>query len=136
MVSSARTAIFRVGDVAEVDLVGYTTDGSKLIAMLARGYDQVFETMMGSEELEHYTNELAKTRLQTPLDAVSLTFLIRNVTRSWTHQMVRYRIGTSFVQQSLRFLESDAIPVKIPAGLTTPEKSTELAAFCQEINNT
>lgn len=47
--------------------------------------------------------ELSKTHLNTPLEGVSLKFMIEAVTRSFTHQMVRQRVGAYYVQESLRF---------------------------------
>ena len=47
--------------------------------------------------------QLQDTALQGPLEMLNFTFLITRVTRAFTHQLVRYRIGTSFAQESLRF---------------------------------
>jgi len=47
--------------------------------------------------------ELSKTHLNTPLEGVSVKFMIEAVTRSFTHQMVRQRVGAYYVQESLRF---------------------------------
>lgn len=47
--------------------------------------------------------ELSKTHLNTPLEGVSLKFMLEGVTRSFTHQMVRQRVGAYYVQESLRF---------------------------------
>ena len=48
-------------------------------------------------------DELSKTHLNTALEGVSLKFMIEAVTRSFTHQMVRQRVGAYYVQESLRF---------------------------------
>ena len=47
--------------------------------------------------------ELSKTHLNTPLEGVSIKFMIEAVTRSFTHQLVRQRVGAYYVQESLRF---------------------------------
>ena len=47
--------------------------------------------------------ELSKTALNTPFEGVTLKFMIEGVTRSFTHQMVRQRVGAYYVQESLRF---------------------------------
>ena len=36
------------------------------------------------------------------LEFVDYTFILHNVTRAFTHQLVRHRVGTAFAQQSLR----------------------------------
>lgn len=51
--------------------------------------EYAFKTISGSFEFVHYT------------------FLIEGVTRALTHQLVRYRIGTSFAQQSQMFQRLD-----------------------------
>lgn len=40
---------------------------------------------------------------QSQLEFVDLHFLIENVTRAFTHQLVRQRVGATYVQESLRF---------------------------------
>jgi flavin-dependent thymidylate synthase len=47
--------------------------------------------------------ELSKTRLNTPLEGVQVKFMLEAVTRSFTHQLVRQRVGAYYVQESLRF---------------------------------
>jgi len=48
------------------------------------------------------------------LEFVNYTFLIQDVTRSYTHQLVRHRVGTSFAQQSLRVAPADSFSYLIP----------------------
>lgn len=48
-------------------------------------------------------DELSRTHLNTPLEGVNLKFMIEAVTRSFTHQIVRQRVGAYYVQESLRF---------------------------------
>ena len=55
------------------------------------------------EERTWAWDELSKTHLNTPLEGVNIKFMIEAVTRSFTHQMVRQRVGAYYVQESLRF---------------------------------
>jgi len=55
------------------------------------------------EERRWAWGELSKTALNTPFEGVNLKFMIEGVTRSFTHQMVRQRVGAYYVQESLRF---------------------------------
>lgn len=66
--------------------------------------------------------QLQNTALRGPLEMLNFTFKISRVTRAFTHQLVRYRIGTSFAQESLRFSKKmDAeVLCTIPRG-NTPE---------------
>jgi thymidylate synthase (FAD) len=88
-----------------------------VVAMATRGYAGKYSEDITSEELELYWKELDLTKLKTPLEMVHATFLLRGVTRSFTHQMVRYRIGTSFVQESLRFSVQDQAKILVPSNL-------------------
>lgn len=90
--------------VAEAHLLTAQQDGMELLATLSKAYTGVFTPDLHSAE-EEYIDELAKTQLQTPLEFVNTVWLLTDVTRSFTHQLVRTRIGVSYVQQSLRFAE-------------------------------
>jgi flavin-dependent thymidylate synthase len=58
------------------------------------------------EERRYYLEEMKKTKLKAPLEAVNLHFMIEGVTRSFTHQMVRQRTAV-YAQESLRFAVKD-----------------------------
>lgn len=53
--------------------------------------------------------ELLKTHLQAPLEFVDFQFMIEAVTRSFTHQMVRQRVGAVYAQESLRFAVKEGL---------------------------
>lgn len=50
----------------------------------------------------HFLEEMKKTKLKMPLEAVTFHFLIDNVTRGFTHQLVRQRTA-AYAQESTRF---------------------------------
>lgn len=54
------------------------------------------------EDCHHYFEQMMKTKLQAPLEAVSFHFMLEGVTRSFTHQMVRQRTAV-YAQESMRF---------------------------------
>ena len=92
--------------MAQVELLSFTHEPVQTIATVARTFqneissapvDSIYETLV--------LEQLQRTDLQGPLEMVSFVWLIREVTRAFTHQLVRYRIGTSFIQESLRFSE-------------------------------
>lgn len=70
------------------------------------------------EERVHYLQEIQKTKLAMPLEAVTLHFMIEGVTRAFTHQMVRQRTA-AYAQESMRFAvkEDMATAVALPAHL-------------------
>lgn len=68
--------------------------------------------------------ELSKTHLNTPLEGVQLKFMIEAVTRSFTHQMVRQRVGAYYVQESLRFAVKRGLASEtaLPPSISTTEE--------------
>src|SRR3990172_698823 len=86
---------------ATVDLIAWTNYAVAAMYLTTRGYTGVYSPSL---EWEGYTKEQAfediqKTKLQTPFEMVHTLWLLRDVTRAFTHQLVRYRIGTAFVQE-------------------------------------
>jgi flavin-dependent thymidylate synthase len=70
------------------------------------------------EERRYHLEEMKKTKLKAPLEAVNLHFMVEGVTRSFTHQMVRQRTAV-YAQESLRFAvkEDAADAVALPPSL-------------------
>lgn len=90
---------------ATVELVTGTVFSLQTIAKLVRGYKGIYSNDLASEqEMYNAVKDLNATKLQTPFEMISFVFLITNVTRAFTHQLVRTRIGASYVQESMRFL--------------------------------
>lgn len=71
--------------------------------------------------------ELSKTALNTPLEGVSLKFMIEGVTRAFTHQIVRQRVGAYYVQESLRFAVKEGLAqeVALPPSIVAPEEGLQ-----------
>lgn len=91
--------------VAEVDLISHTAFPAETMATVTRGYTGVYHPAVPSlQDVEGYLADITKTKLGTPAEMVHFVWLIRGVTRAWTHQAVRYRVGTAYVQESMRFL--------------------------------
>lgn len=70
------------------------------------------------DERRYHLEEMKKTKLKAPLEAVNLHFMIEGVTRSFTHQMVRQRTAV-YAQESLRFAvkEDASDAVALPPSL-------------------
>jgi hypothetical protein len=101
-----------------IELLDFPYKAEELLATVVRGYGQVYNTHITLTEVHHNLDELQKTKLKTPLSFLNSVWLIKNVTRAWANQMVRYRVGTSFVQESLRFSVAERTRVLLPQGLT------------------
>jgi thymidylate synthase ThyX len=90
---------------ATVELVAFPEDPFGTVAKLARGYTGVYSNEMPTpEEIDSFVFDVNSTQLQTPFEMLKFVFLFTNVSRSFTHQLVRTRIGASYVQESMRFL--------------------------------
>jgi len=112
---------------ATVHLLDFTNQD--LIATVTRGYAGIFLPSVSEEECKVFWEELGATKLKAPLEFGSATFLLENVTRAFTHQIVRYRLGTAFVQESLRFSfqgEGGNQPVvRVPANIWNNSQASE-----------
>lgn len=88
---------------AHVNLVSWTQDPAKVMAITTRGYTGVYDEEIDWAESQQMFHDIVNTKLQTPFEMVHTLWLLRDVSRAFTHQLVRYRVGTSFVQESMRF---------------------------------
>lgn len=97
----------------EADFPTPDVDTAEIIAQVAQTFEGIKNpgsVFQGDED--RILVELQKTGVAAPLQFVHFVFLIDNVTRNFTHQLVRYRVGTAYTQQSLRFHGSDQIAVR------------------------
>lgn len=93
--------------VAEVELVTCTESIPLAMATVTKGYEGVYEFSEFTEDaVTAEIAEVGKTQLKDPMAMMHFLFRIRHVTRAFTHQMVRYAVGTRFVQESMRFFGS------------------------------
>lgn len=96
-----------------VNLLSYTPDALDILvftkntrlAMSPGGLDEV-KRWPQSKKLQELKYMLGT--IQSSWEFVEYIFSIENVTRAFTHQLVRHRVGTSFAQQSHRTVEMDA----------------------------
>lgn len=99
----------------KVHLLWMTPDPLGAIAAMCRMYEgkPTYNLMdITDDERERYFQQVQKTHLQAPLEAVRLHFFIEGVTRSFTHQMVRQRTAV-YAQESLRFAVKDHLEDEI-----------------------
>lgn len=89
---------------AKVDLVSWTQNPVQVMALTTNGYTGNYSPRIKAEAIPGLLEDIANTKLQTPMEMVHTLWLLRDVSRAFTHQLVRYRIGTAFVQESMRFL--------------------------------
>ena len=70
-------------------------------------------TKIRTDSMEYFENIL-KSGHGSVLEHVSTTWAIENVSRVFTHELVRHRIGTAFSQESLRYVRLDELKYWLP----------------------
>jgi thymidylate synthase (FAD) len=96
----------------EIELLDYTKNAEDLLIFVkhTRRMDSSFSlqeiAQMDKKEKQKELSYILKT-ISGPWEFIDYTFFIKGVTRAFTHQLVRHRIGTSFAQQSLRMGKKD-----------------------------
>ena len=102
-----------------VTLLDGPSDPLGKLAYIAKAYQGKFPRSyedISDEDREYYVFDMEKNILGMPSEAVMYHFMIENVTRSFTHQLVRTR-HASFAQESLRFAVKEDFPTSLPPHL-------------------
>jgi thymidylate synthase (FAD) len=73
-------------------------------------------TRVREDQREYLDNVLASGH-GSVLEHVSYTFAFRDVSRVFTHELVRHRAGSAFSQESLRYVRLSEIGFRIPPAL-------------------
>ena len=61
-----------------------------------------------------YLENIVKSRHGSVLEHVSWTFVLQDISRIVTHELVRHRVGAAVSQESLRYVRLDEIPFWLP----------------------
>jgi thymidylate synthase (FAD) len=69
-----------------------------------------------TDQREYFANLLASAH-GSVLEHASFTFALRDVSRVFTHELVRHRAGSAFSQESLRFVRLTDIGFRVPPAL-------------------
>ena len=79
---------------------------------------------ISDDERKWAWEEVMRSHLDTPLEFIDLQFMVEAVSRAWTHQVVRQRVGSVFAQESLRFAvkRGFASEVAIPPSIVNLEE--------------
>ncbi len=111
----------------KVDMIDHTKNP---INAIFQGID-----IMNSDRLDDKAEaviDLQNTGLRGALEHAYFEFKIKNVTRAFTHQMVRYR-HMSFSQESMRFVKKNSPTVRIPPNIEGD--NSRLATFMEAVEN-
>jgi flavin-dependent thymidylate synthase len=111
------------GVLPKVTLLSATPDPlGALGAMCAMYEGRVIRDLdrdLSTEDRWRYWEQVQKTHLKAPLESIDLHFMVENVTRAFTHQMVRQRTAV-YAQESLRFAVKEQIAAR-PGPLTSDD---------------
>jgi thymidylate synthase (FAD) len=86
-----------------------------------------------------YLENILRSGHGSVLEHVSFTFVLHNVSRVLTHELIRHRPGTAVSQESLRFVRLDELPFWFPEWARTDtelmKRATTLLAEMEEFQN-
>lgn len=107
------------GREPNVTLLWMTPDPLGAVAAFAGMYEgRVVRSLsdLTHEDRMRALENTKATHLRAPLETVKLHFLIENVDRAFTHQLVRQRTAV-YAQESLRFAVPEGLPTSLPPSL-------------------
>ena len=119
----------------KVELISHTHNPEQLVAMAAKlcyspiGVNEI-QKRLTPEKTKEFVNMLMELGHESPLEHVTFTFAVEDVSRSLSHQLVRHRIA-SYSQQSQRYVKLDNFEYITPALIEKYHKAENL--FKEEI---
>lgn len=118
-----------------VELVDAMSDPAQMMAKVQGTYRGVLSNDPVLEEaIAKMFEDTDATKLQTPAEMFYMVWLIKDVTRAFTHQLVRTRVGASFAQESMRFFGLHGVyKAMITHGIT--KNSTWTSIYSKGIYN-
>lgn len=132
--------VFLVGETSIIDsgLNGYlnhintkwrpdsdTSDSEKLIEVYGRMCYRSFEPKMNPnvnkirEGNSKYISNIIKSKHGSVIEHAVTNWILVDISRVVTHEMVRHRAGTAFSQESLRYVRLDDLGLWLPPGIDT-----------------
>jgi thymidylate synthase (FAD) len=124
-----------------LDIPDWVTDApsdvEKLIEIMGRGCYRSFQPGMNKnvtkirEGNEPYLANIVKTAHGSVVEHAADSYILLDVSRVLTHELVRHRIGTAFSQESLRYVRLDALKAWFPKVFQDHPKADFLRTFMQ-----
>ena len=93
--------------------------------------NRIEDERISQETMEEFVAARLKTGHTSPLEQVWFEFGIAGVSRAFSHQFVRHRIGISFEQQSQRYVtyKDGTFPYTVPATVEHAGLAAEMHAL-------
>jgi flavin-dependent thymidylate synthase len=122
----------------KVGLLNYTENALELLIFAKNtrlvgnisGYDDVCN--MTREGKLDEAKKIFST-IPSSWEFVDYTFLLQDVTRAFTHELVRTRVGVSFAQQSQRFVNMDNFGYLIPDKIMKEDRTKIWFKYAAEV---
>ena len=108
------------------------TDAEKLVEVYGRLCYRSFEPGLNPnvtkvrEDNKDYIQNIVKVRHGSVTEHSSVNFIFADVSRVFTHELVRHRVGTGISQESLRFVRLDELGLWLPTVISENEKAMEI----------
>jgi len=77
------------------------------------------------EDSKVYFENVLKSRHGSILEHVNMSFICRNVSRIYSHELVRHRAGCAYSQESLRYVRLNIIDFWMPEAILENEKGAK-----------
>ena len=113
------------GYLDSIGAVGWTTDAEtdleELIEVMGRGCYRSFGVDLNPnitkvrEGNRPYIENIIRVNHGSVLEHGFISFIFTNVSRVFTHELVRHRVGTAMSQESLRFVRLEDLGIWIPS---------------------
>lgn len=113
------------------------SDAEQLTEVFGRGCYRSFKPGMNKNVTRTrdgncaYLANILGTKHGSVIEHASDSYVFLDVSRVFTHELVRNRIGNSFSQESLRYVRLDELKSWFPGAFENHEKSNELRAIFQ-----
>ena len=93
--------------------------------------ERIGDERITEDEMRRFIEERLKTGHASPLEQVWFEFGISGVSRAFSHQFVRHRVGISFEQQSQRYVtyKKGEFPYTVPETVKKAGKADDMEAL-------
>jgi len=99
-------------------------------------HQRIEDERIGDDQMRDFIVERLKTGHASPLEQVWFEFAISGVSRAFSHQFVRHRVGISFEQQSQRYVtyKGGEFPYTIPDTVRRAGMDGEMAGLFEKVS--
>lgn len=108
------------------------TDAEKLVEVYGRLCYRSFAPRLNRnvtkvrEDNKEYIQNIVKVRHGSVTEHSSVNFIFADVSRVFTHELVRHRVGTAMSQESLRFVRLDDLGLWLPTVVKENDQAMEI----------